>query len=520
MFTFRSTFLIVALSTMGFAGWTVGNDNQEGPAVAASAAIAASPGGAALDRQPVIVLLRDGRIVKGELSEEDGIFTVTQPIGVMRFPTKRVEKVFASIQEVYSYKLEQLPENDFDERIKLARWCLEQKLEPEARQQLDAILKRSPKHGQARAMLSSLDQAQSRLANRLRDPEVQQTRAELARTPTGERPNTLDTAVIYGARRGMGISDLPVIFDLPTSQAVKRTDEFARYVHPVLQAYCARCHNESYDGEFQLVQIKSKLDRTRDALRANLDASLKLIDRDYPPRSELLASSLRPHGRGPTMRPIFQGSNDRAYQILATWVNKLRATSVAEGAVQAKPHSDSPGVEPDESFASQRGHSLEETEQVGTATGPFVTGPVTNKTLPPVRVVPGKGVIPETSVDPNEFPLPFAVSGTKPKIATKSPLTQKTVTKAVKPGGSAGSNPTGGGRDMAEDAAPARKRTEPSHSTNTAVGADPAVSSNNSSDPDDADSAKKKPRKPLSLDPALLQRALQLRNQGREPGTP
>lgn len=515
MVTSRSTFLIVALSTLGLAGWTVGNDNQDDPAVPAATSAAARPGGAALDRQPVIVLLQDGRIVKGVLSEEDGIYIVTQPIGVMRFPKKRVEKVFASVREVYSYKLEQLPEKDFDERIKLARWCLEQKMKPEARQQLDAILQLSPKHLQARAMLASLDQAQTRLANRLRDPEVQQTGAELVRTPTGERPNALDTAVIYGARRGMGISDLPVIFDLPTSQAVKRADEFARYVHPVLQTYCARCHNESYDGEFQLVQIKSKQDRTRDALRANLDASLKLIDRENPPRSELLASSLRPHGRGPNMRPIFQGSNDRAYQILAAWVNKLQATSIADGVVQAKSHPGSPGGEPGESFASQRDRIAQNTEQTGSAVRPFVTGPVTNKTLPPARVVPGKGVIPDTSFDPNEFPLPFAVSGAKPNIGTERPLTQTPETKAEQPGGSGESDPASGGRAAAAVSAPGLEKAEPSHSTDTAAAVDPAPSPNDANDPAETDPAKKKPRKPLNLDPAILQRALQVRNQGR-----
>ena len=297
MFTSRSTFLIVVLSTLGLAGWTVGNDNQDDPAIPAPPPLGRSPGSAAPERQPVFVLLNDGRIVKGVVSEEDGIYIVTQPLGVMRFQKKRVEKVFVSIRQVYSYKLEQLPANDFDEGIKLARWCLEQKLEPEARQQLDAILRRSPKHWQAKAMLASLDQAQNRLASRLRDPEVQQTGAELVRTPIEERPNTLDTAVIYGARRGMGIPDLPVIFDLPTSQAVKRTDEFVHYVHPVLQAYCARCHNESYEGEFQLVQIKSKLDRTRDALRANLDTSLKLIDRENP------AAERAPGQFAPAARP-------------------------------------------------------------------------------------------------------------------------------------------------------------------------------------------------------------------------
>jgi hypothetical protein len=517
MFTSRSTFLIVALSTVGLVGWTAAKpDNQDDPAAPAAAPAPAGPGTAAKDRQPVIVLLHDGRLVSGVLSEEDAMIVVTQPIGAMRFPKKRVEKVFASIQEVYGYKLEQLPEDDFDERIKLAKWCLGQKMEPEAREQLEAILLRNPKHVQAKAMLVSLDQAQSRLANRLRDPDVRQTGAEQVRSTPGDRPGSLDTAVIYGARRGMGISDLPVVFDLPTSQAVKRTDEFARYVHPVLQTYCARCHNEHYDGEFQLVQVKTKQDRTRDTLRANLDATLKLIDRENPPRSDLLASSLRPHGRGPNTRPIFQGSNDRAYQILATWVNKLQTPRAAEGVVQAKARPASPDREPGESFASQRRRIVPETVQVGAATRPFVTGPVDTKTLPPARAVPGKGVVAETSVDPNEFPIPFAVSGVKPDVATKPrQVPRQPETKAVNHGGSAASEPAAGTLPATSASAPSQKTADPSRSTAAEGAADRASGSTDASDPAETDPAKKKPRKPLSLDPAILQRALQLRNQGR-----
>jgi len=154
-------------------------------------------------------------------------------------------------------------------------------------------------------------------------------------------------------------------------------------------------------------------------------------------------------------------------------------------------------------------------DQTGIAARPFVTGPVTNKILPPARVVPGKGVIPDSSVDPNEFPLPFAVSGTKPKTGTKGPLTQTPETKAVKPGGSTGTDPAGGGRAAAAVSAPARKKAEPSLSTDTAAAVDPASSPNDANDPAETDPAKKKPRKPLTLDPAILQRALQLRNQGR-----
>ena len=51
---------------------------------------------------------------------------------------------------------------------------------------------------------------------------------------------------------------LPVIFDLPPALAVKRADEFARDVHPVLQTACARCHNEQLPGQFQLIEVKTR----------------------------------------------------------------------------------------------------------------------------------------------------------------------------------------------------------------------------------------------------------------------
>ena len=425
------------------------------------------------------------------LSEEENVIVVTQPIGAMRFPKKKVEKVFQSVQEVYKYKLERLAENDFDERLKLARWCLLQNMEAEAREQLNAILELNPKHLEAKAMLVSLDQTQVRLAMRKRDPGVQQTAAEQVRPPVEDKPGALDASVINGAKRGMGISDLPVIFDLPPSQAVKRSDEFARYVHEVLQKYCARCHNDRYEGDFQLVQIKNKHDRTKEALRANLDATLRLIDRDNPARSELLASSLRPHGRGPNTRPIFQGSNDKAYQILAAWVNSLQGKKPVDNKVAAARMA-SPGQDGGEAFATQRSRiSREASQSSGSLPAPTGELPLDVTVIPPVRFEPGKGAAVEGRTDPDEFPVPFAISGKKPKLANSSEADRRPDRKAK--------SPSPAPRDRAGSLPPL-----PS-------GDDPA-----SADPKDSPGGgvATKPSK-LKLDPAILQRALQLKNQNR-----
>lgn len=493
MSTTRSRFVIAAAASIGLAGWMLPQEPEPG-----------APGttaGAAAAKTPRFVLLSDGRLVEGVVTEEDNQLVVTQPIGAMRYPKRRVERIFPSIRAVYEYKLEQLPERDDDERLKLARWCLSQKMEPEARQQLDAILDHTPKHFQAKAMVVSLDQASERRAMHTQDAAVQRTSGVPARSLPDDRPAALDAAVISGARRGMGLSDMPVVFDLPPAQAVRRAEEFARYVHPVVQFYCARCHNDQYDGGFQLVPFKAKADRTPNGLKANLDACLRLVDRENPVRSELLASSLRPHGRGPNKKPVFQGSNDPAYKILSSWVSKLQAPRGGEVAARAQR---APAAEGGESFASARGRVQAEQGDQPPEAVRFTTGPVETKVIPPARFEPGKGMVPDSATDPDEFPLPFATGGKKPApkpaAAGAATATAKAAPAAASPAGAVPTDP-----GVLPAAAPADAKP-------VAATAEDAEAPAPAAEPKDA---AKKPRKPVKLDPSLLQKALQLKNQGR-----
>jgi hypothetical protein len=307
----------------------------------------------------------------------------------------------------------------------------------------------------------------------------------------------------------MRISDLPVVFDLPPAQAVKRGDEFSHYVHPVLQTYCARCHNDHYEGKFQLVPFKNKQDRTRESLRANLDAALKLIDRENPPRSELLSSSLRPHGRGPNAKPIFQGSNDRAYQILAAWVNNLRVKKSGEPIAAARMGAQ--GQEAGDLFAADRSRISVDAGLPSVPAGGKIA--IEAEVLPPLRYEKGKGLTVESKNDPSEFPIPFAVSGVKPKPGEKPPAARNAAWTPAAPGTKTttpASNDAPGGQkasSVANEAGPAAEAAKTS------------IAAGTGNDPDDSSeeaSAKKKNRKPLKLDPTILQRALQMRNQNRK----
>ena len=269
------------------------------------------------------LLLTNGKLLQGVISRDDSTYTLTQKIGVIQLPKKQVERSFDSVPEAYQYLLNRLPEDDPGERLRLARWCLNQHMTAEAKSQLEKVLELSPGHGPAKAMLVKISQSEASRASRGAakvDADVQQTSGEGV---IEDRAGALDSAVLRGAAARMRISSMPVIFDLPQTLAIRRADEFRLNVHPVLQASCAKCHNADYPGAFQLVPATNPRHFSADALRANLDATLRLIDPDNPAKSELLSSTLRPHGVDRNKHPIFTGSNNRAYQILAAWANGL-----------------------------------------------------------------------------------------------------------------------------------------------------------------------------------------------------
>ena len=378
--------VLTGLLVLGSFGWATARDRADadeprGPG---------SPSADAPAANERYLLLIDGRVIKGVITEEGPEFLVNQGIGVMRFKKQKAEGAFNSMRDAYLYRVQQLPERDAEERIKLARWCLNFHLKAEAKEQLERVLELNSKHPQARTMMFSMNQAAALIAQRRRDPEVKQTGAE---TMSEDRPKALDSAVLERAHRGLNIVGAPVIFDLPTPLAIKRYNEFCRFVQPVLQHYCAKCHDGNYEGQFQLVPIKGRGDLTVESVRANLDATLRLIDQENPSKSDLLTSTLRAHGRGPRPRSIFPGSNDLTYRILATWVNSLQNPKTGADAKRVPEGRAEQGS--NEAFASGRGRATDESPEammsaLASQGRRPVPGGVVGGAIPqPAKLVPG-----------------------------------------------------------------------------------------------------------------------------------
>jgi hypothetical protein len=473
----KKPLLTIGLTALGLSSGTVAfraadSGPSAPPGPSASAAASAAPA-------PAVLLMSDGRVLQGFVSEDQDGYVLKQRGGQLHFRKEKMEKIFHSIGEVYQYKRDRLPDRDPDERMKLAQWCLTNHLTTEAKEQVQAVLAFSPKHLQAQRMMSFMEAADDRA--RFRDPAVRRAGAEVVEGP-------VDPAVHRAAPLEFAGVGLPTIFDLPTPLAVKRAEEFNRNVHPILQMHCARCHNERYAGSFQLIQVRTKHDLTPTVFRANLEATLRLIDPESPARSELLSSALVPHGGGPSKRPIFGGPKDPSYQRISAWVNSLRVPRSRDEATPARFAAPTPAGGESEAFAAHRGGRTPEGQgdrvplpftptpvQPGARPVPVTaTGPDEVIPQPPGQSLPGSGSGMQPDAPPNaEFPAPYLLGGPKPKLESTP----------------------GAGRENV----PMPNATIPTPGTPSAAPEPPA---------DAETAAPKKPKTPVKLDPALLEKAL------------
>ena len=74
---------------------------------------------------------------------------------------------------------------------------------------------------------------------------------------------------------------------------------------------------------------------------------------------------LLPHGRGSNKRPIFPGSNNQAYQVIATWVNKLRSSKTGNDVIQTSSGRARTGEGDGEAFAVDRDRPAREVSEPG-----------------------------------------------------------------------------------------------------------------------------------------------------------
>ena len=171
-----------------------------------------SPAETAESSSRTVLLMRDGtvKVFDSPVVEEGADYLVRVPAGSVRVRKDEVEGRFGSMAETYAYQRDHLPDGDPDEHLRLARWCLSNRLEAEAAEQLRALLTLVPGDARARAMLANLKAAVDRPNGR--DDQVARASAERVDGGPAGMPRELDVSVLSQnpglSRQRRGPSDL------------------------------------------------------------------------------------------------------------------------------------------------------------------------------------------------------------------------------------------------------------------------------------------------------------------------
>ena len=261
-----------------FAGFPLGTPAQDAPAPPPS---------------PQIVLLRNGQVLEGQISQADGQYVVQVDGGQIRLKATDVEMLCGSLEEGYQRKRAAILVGSVHQHLELAQWCLRHGLLDHAGDEINAAVAADPRH----PMIPALQQ---RLKMALEPPPAPEAKA----SPNGMLTNEDLDRMVRGLPRGA-------------------VETFTQSVQPVLTNHCATsgCHGPQTDNGLRLYRIPPKQTASRRLTQRNLASALEYINRDNPEQSRLLTAASSPHGtaRG----PIFSEHQATQYKRLVEWANQV-----------------------------------------------------------------------------------------------------------------------------------------------------------------------------------------------------
>lgn len=257
--------------------------------VAAHSSIFGQDDGAA----PRVIVLVDGRVVTGNITESPGGYFVEQADGARVFQPYEVIRLTAtSLREAYEKQRDALVRPSTADHIDLARWCYDNRLYDQANQQLISALRLEPERSDARDLVKQVADAQQRIS------------AAGAERSTPADPET---------RAATGLA--PVT-----------TGEFTRRIQPMMMNKCgnATCHGGASSNALRLINVGRARRQQKLETEQNLAAALRQIDREHPDLSPLLRKPQDTESQ--VHRGVFFGpTGDGQIKMLQEWIRQAAA---------------------------------------------------------------------------------------------------------------------------------------------------------------------------------------------------
>jgi hypothetical protein len=247
-----------------------------------------------------MLLLKNGETLEGRISRSGDYYLIVSPTAEVQVRVREVEAICRDLEEVFAKKLTLVNTRSADSYLALAQWCIDKQLYGHAARTLTEAVK--------------LDDLHPRIALLERRMEA----AMAAPKPVPAPPKPVE--------RRYNDDELD---RAAKSVSAESMHEFTVRVQPLLMNYCATagCHGPRPASTFQLERVYLNERSDQRTVRTNLNAVLKIVDRQNPAKSPLLNVPIAVHGNG--KKPIFNAHNAEHYRSLAGWTARVAATRTA-----------------------------------------------------------------------------------------------------------------------------------------------------------------------------------------------
>jgi hypothetical protein len=218
--------------------------------------------------QPGVVLLRNGQVLSGKVTEAGEEYYVSLPSGEIRLQRSQVEMVCRDLRQGYERKRSRIDPARVQDHLDLAMWCLWQKLFDEATNEIAEARKINERFPRIALVERQLKLAQEQ-------PQHGDHKAEVGNGPTADDLDRL--------MRGMPPGTI---------------ETFANTIQPLLLNTCASggCHGAQSENQLRLLRTQLGKTSSRRFTQRNLHSIVDLIDRADPPASPILTIPVAPHG--------------------------------------------------------------------------------------------------------------------------------------------------------------------------------------------------------------------------------
>lgn len=258
------------------------------------------------------LLLKNGRILTGQVTRDENRYRVTLPNGEISLRADDVTAVCRDLHEAYQQRLATGKLQDIDHRLRTAVWCSDQGLFEYGLAELEAARALAPDDRRLGYVERRLTLAQSP------KPGAPTVTAE----PTAEKRD-----VVSHEELDRLVRNLP-----------KGTPEtFAEVVQPLLVNRCgtSNCHGIASNLPLRLLRLPSNKTQASRITQRNLHAVLQFVDHQAPEQSALLKAAGSPHAGNPM--PLLNESQHAHLTQLAEWISQVTETKRLDQTVNAQP---------------------------------------------------------------------------------------------------------------------------------------------------------------------------------------